>query len=248
MTEKEKKNLVEQKVAAFEKDYAVSSTAYRQALEAADTPEAIKAIDPKNYAYDNNKGNDEGVGEYRAGSSRYESHQNADGSYTAIGNNGDKITAKNFEELNDIVVSKLKDECLKKKEEPDLTFHSPSLEKQKIFASAAVLKHGVTIGRTSSIPRYREFWADLKKQYMADSKHNLSDWVKMTRFLPDELLSRTPEEMKLKDNMLKKDQIMRLRGIHNTSETPSLVQTTDEQKKPLSMDVLKKIRGQSASL
>ena len=120
--------------------------------------------------------------------------ENADGSLVARGSNGTVIKAPNFEQLNRQVLSTMKEASLREGKEPKVTFRSPNKERQAIFAKSAILEHGITIGRGSTLPEDTKFWQELKKDYLKDSKHTEEQWNKMTRFVPDKIMGRTKEE------------------------------------------------------
>ena len=81
----------------------------------------------------------------------------------------------------------------------------------------------------------------LKEEYFKNPEHKLSDWVKMTRFMPDDLLQRTNEEKKLKDDFFKGEHITKLRqGINpNLQDTQN---TAKAQPQKVSLQDLKKMR------
>ena len=55
-----------------------------------------------------------------------------------------------------------------------------------------MLKHNATI--IAGWPEDKQFWKNLKDEYLKDENHTLADWEKMTRKSPDDVMSRTPEE------------------------------------------------------
>ena len=186
-------------------------------------------------------------GQYEGGSSTYQFHQNEDGSYTAIGNKGEKIQAKSFEELNDLAIKTLKDNCLKEKSEPILGIHSSEVNKREVFVRSGILKHNITIAEDSDFPTDQTFWKNLKEEYFKNPNHKLSDWVKMTRFMPDDLLQRNNEEKKLKEDIFKSEQIKKLRQGSN----PNLRSTQNEgliqPKTPISLK-LQQMRNQGSNI
>ena len=251
MTEEEKLDLIARKVSDFETKYGVDSGAYKKAIEAANSIEAINAIDAQSFASQasENAKDDAAKNEeqkedasYQGKNLFYKLERKEDGSLVAIGNNGKEISGKNFEEINDSVLKEMKNHALSEKRESIVRFHSPDPDKAKIFAKAAILKYGITVDGDSAMPKDPEFWNDLKKQYMSDSKHKLADWVKLTRYIPDDLLSRSKEEVQIKEGMLKLSQIKSLRQGINPNLSPRVEQkpVKPQSMSEISLEQLKK--------
>ena len=236
-TKEERMEMIAKKIAAFEKEYGSDSSAYRKALENADSLDALKAINPAMFTHPKEeepekkdtpeKENKKEEDQYKSGAHSFYLRQNEDGSYEAIGNNGQKVHAKNFEELNDSVLSHFKQQAKEEGKEATAAFNSSNKEYIEIFAKSAILKHNMTILQSSDYPKDQEFWKNLKQEYFKDSKHSLESWVKLTRFLPDDVLSRDDKEKSIKDGMLKREQIKSLRQGKNLNlETQNKPQNT----------------------
>ena len=135
-----------------------------------------------------------------------------DGKIVAHGNNGEVIEGKNFEEVNDNVCSIMKQASLAENREPQVSFHSSNDEQRKIFSRNAVIKHGIVIGN-DGYSQDKQFWQDLKKQYLEDGKGDLSEWERMTRNVPDDIMQRSPEERTRNQKLLDEAKVRDLRGL-----------------------------------
>ncbi|MBQ4084932.1 MAG: hypothetical protein IJC30_04685 [Alphaproteobacteria bacterium] len=164
-------------------------------LEGAESLEELK--DAKQFLKEepsNDKKQEDEQANYKGKDSSFKVEENEDGSFTARGSNGSIIKAPNFEELNRQVLSSMKETSIKAGKEPRVTFRSPNEDKRVVFAKSAVLEHGITIGKGSTVPQDMEFWKDLKNEYLEDKNHTEEEWNKMTRFVPDEVMGRTKGE------------------------------------------------------
>lgn len=157
----------------------------------------LSAFDEKIFIKDKkddekDKGKDEFNNGKDGGLSFHGGYEN--GKYIARGPNGKVIEGKDFAEVEDKVCAELAKHAVDRGEERRACFYTNSpntKEKKEIFAKSAI-KHGLAIGH--GWPEDAQFWQDLKKDYLADKKHNLGEWERMTRKIPDEIMQRTPEE------------------------------------------------------
>lgn len=120
------------------------------------------------------------------------------GKFVWTGPNGEKIEGKDYAEAEDKFNAALVEDARKRGVEPKMgTYWGPGVpesekrEHQRISSKSAI-KHGVTI--IAGWPEDRQFWKNLKDEYLKDENHTLADWEKMTRKIPDDVMSRTPEE------------------------------------------------------
>lgn len=153
-----------------------------------------------------------------------------DGKYVARSNTGEVYEDTDFEKVNDKVCINMKEQSLKEGREPGIFFGSTDAEQQKTFIQNAILKHDITFN-CAYFPSDQKFWQDLKAEYMSHKNASLYNWERMTRNVPDEIMSRTPEEISRKkkiDNDLK---IQKLRGIpyspHGNAQEQSASQNKD---------------------
>lgn len=124
------------------------------------------------------------------------------GKYIAYGSDGSILEGNTFEEINDKVCADLVQHCQAQGKEPTLALLNCNDNKEKqIFSKNAIMKHNATI--LAGWPEDKQFWQDLKADYLKDEKHTLADWERVTRKIPDDVMGRTPEESarnkKLKD-------------------------------------------------
>lgn len=118
--------------------------------------------------------------------------EQADGKFIARGSDGSILEGNSFEEINDKVCADLVQHCKAQGREATIGLYTENEEYKKTFSKNALLKHNATI--ISGWPENKQFWKDLKDDYLKDPNHTLADWEKMTRKIPDDVMSRTPEE------------------------------------------------------
>ncbi len=132
-------------------------------------------------------------------------HSNPDGSYTAITTKGQRLRGKNFEEISDQSCKLLKESALAEGKEPKIAYNNnpPNEHKSMIFCRNAILKFDVTISPQSDIPQDKNFWKELHSTYM-NNGGTQENWEKMTRFVPDDIIGRSPEEIIKNKNLIAK--------------------------------------------
>ena len=118
--------------------------------------------------------------------------EQVNGKFIARGSDGSILEGSNFEEINDKVCADLVQHCKSQGREATIGLHSDNEEHKKTFSKNALLKHNATI--IAGWPEDKQFWKNLKDEYLKDENHTLADWEKMTRRIPDDVMSRTPEE------------------------------------------------------
>ena len=191
------KNLIkelQQRIAEIISKYGLENLDISK-LEGAESLDELK--DAKQFLKEepsNDKKQEDEQANYKGNDSSFKVEENEDGSFTARGSNGSIIKAPNFEELNRQVLSSMKETSINAGKEPKVTFRSPDEDRRTVFAKSAVLEHGITIGKGSTVPQDVGFWKDLKSEYLKDKTHSEEEWNKMTRFVPDEVMGRSKEE------------------------------------------------------
>ena len=118
--------------------------------------------------------------------------EQVNGKFIARGSDGSILEGSSFEEINDKVCADLVQHCKSQGREATIGLHSDNEEHKKTFSKNALLKHNATI--IAGWPEDKQFWKNLKDEYLKDENHTLADWEKMTRKIPDDVMSRTPEE------------------------------------------------------
>lgn len=118
--------------------------------------------------------------------------EQVNGKFIARGSDGSILEGSSFEEINDKVCADLVQYCKSQGREATIGLHSDNEEYKKTFSKNALLKHNATI--IAGWPEDKQFWKNLKDEYLKDENHTLADWEKMTRKIPDDVMSRTPEE------------------------------------------------------
>jgi len=174
--------------------------------------------------------------DYKSNGDEYKGRQNPDGSCTMTGPDGKTKNYPDFESMNDDVCSTLKNKALAENKEPKISFKSSPRDEEHIqtFCRNAIMKHGVTIAPDADFVNDPQFWKDLKQEYLKQG-HKESDWNKMTRFVPDEAMGRTPEERQTNNSMIKymetKERLNKKK--ENGKEDPAPTKTSQAEKDPL---------------
>lgn len=156
--------------------------------------------------------------------------------------NGNSFNAKNpyelFNKLNDQVIAnnppgkEIKMRLNLRPEEKDR-------EDIKEACARSAIEHGIII--KGDLPQDPKFWQSFKNEYLADKKHKPEDWERLTAHMPDELLGRTPDKEKNKDNNKNKD-IEQLKALSRDGINPNLSENKPEkgnntQIKPTNMNI-----------
>lgn len=110
-----------------------------------------------------------------------------DGVYTAIGSNSHIIKSRNLNDLNRKLAKVFKLYALENDGEPWCQFtlgkNSPNAEAEKEAFARNFVNEGVVI--KGDFPKSKTFWQNFKKEYLSKN-HNLRDWNRLTRFVPNE--------------------------------------------------------------
>ncbi len=176
------------------------------------------------------------------------------GKFVWKGPNGERIEGKDYAEAEDKFHAAVAENAKKKGEEPKVGTYwgagipeSEKKKEQKISSKAAV-KHGVTI--IAGWSEDKQFWQDLKADYLKDEKHTLADWERMTRKIPDDVLSRTPEESARNKKLNDAEILKQMRRGNNPYLTPQENKPQQPLNKPqaannkdLTIDQIKAMSG-----
>ena len=200
-----------------ENGYRAAATAYAEANG------SLENFNGSNFVKDQN----EDKGQMNNGLGKSFGLEQKDGKFIARGSDGTVFEGKNFEEINDKVCENLAKHCRDQGQEATIAYHGNNEEDKKIFSRNALMKHDITI--TGGWPKDQKFWQDLKAEYLKDNKHSLSDWEKMTRKVPDDVMGRTPEEQQRNKKLNDADLLKRLRQGNNPNLEPQ--QQSDQKQR-----------------
>ncbi|MBR1825618.1 MAG: hypothetical protein IJ770_03430 [Alphaproteobacteria bacterium] len=167
--------------------------------------------------------NDSGNSFYSGDNFKITCHPNPDGSYSGFASDGRRLHGKNFEEINNQACQILKQRALDKGEEPGVKYsgNPPNQRKAEIFCRNAIVKFGMVIRASSDMPQDSAFWKDLQANYLQNGGKP-EEWERMTRFIPDNLMGRTPE--KSAENVALIEKMDRLKNQKKTN-----IQTAQHQ-------------------
>ena len=218
---------IENSVSSMKEKYGdkFNAEGYKQALkEQKEKTGTIEGVNVESFIKDDSKNNSS----MDDGKNNGYSIENKDGKFYARGTNGKILQGNSFEDINDKVCEDLAKSCRDKGREAKISFHSDSEEEKKIFSRNALLKHDITI--TNGWPQDKEFWKNLKEEYLKNPDHALKDWEKMTRKIPDDVMNRTKEESERNKKLNDADLLKEMRMGRN----PNLETKEPETKAPAS--------------
>ena len=146
-----------------------------------------------------------------------------DGKFIALGSEGTILYGNSFEEVNDKVCYSFlcSDTAIGK--EAKVEYTRKDIDQQRTFARSAILKFRMTV--VDSGPSDPQFWKDLKNEFLANKENTPELWERITRFIPDEVMLRSPEERERNRNLRKIDDIDKLRGT-SSFRTPPYTQAS----------------------
>ncbi len=115
------------------------------------------------------------------------------GEYIATGPKGQIIQSKNLDDFNRKLAKIFKLYNLQHKEEGVCTYHTNAQgeEYQKKTESFArnFLNEGLTIN--GDVPKSKEFWKQMKQEFLSKENHTQAEWDKITRFIPKEYMKES---------------------------------------------------------
>ena len=166
----------------------------------------------KNTSEDKNKDKNEDTKTFSDGQGQSFKIEKQKDKMIATGKNGMVLEGKDFEEITDKICANVKQQSLSENRESQISLHAADENERQIFSRTAIMKHGMVIGR-DGYSQDPKFWQEMKKEYLNTGKGRLSEWERMTRNIPDDIMQRTPEERARNRRLLDEAQIRSLRGM-----------------------------------
>lgn len=222
---------------------------YKQALkEQKEKTGTIEGVNAESFIKDENSDKNTDISDDK--NNAY-SIENKDGKFFARGTNGKIIEGNSFEDINDKVCEDLANNCRIEGREAQIALHSNNEEAKKVFSRNALMKHNITIA--DGWPKDKEFWKNLKNEYLSNPDRTLKDWEKMTRKIPDDVMERTKEESernkKLNDaELLKQMRMGKNPNLESHDDAPKrMPNQNDNSKNSADLARLKSLRGKNSA-
>ena len=243
---------IENSVSSMKEKYGnkFDAEGYKQALkEQKEKSGTIEGVTAETFVKDDDS---KDAGSMHDGENNGYSLQEKNGKFYAKGTNGKVLEGNNFEEINDKICDDLAKSCKAKGKEATIAYNGDDEERKKIFSRNAIMKHDITI--MDGWSQDKEFWKNLKEEYLKDPDHALKDWERMTRKVPDDVMNRTKEESernkKLNDTeMLKKMRMGKNPNLENKEDISKTLQKQPQQQtQDATLARLKALRGNTSSL